>query len=421
MAIIKSPGEIVAPYTERLRELKYISPSGQRFYLAFDEVSEESGKKAPVSEFPDQNQGVVQDLGEQTLVYQITCYIHGNDYDLESDRFRKALTEKGPGILQHPRYGTFKALPTSRKVIERFVDGAGEAVFDITFIKVEDVPITRYTTASMGQLVIANVDLAQVATLATLADTVITDARKLAALVNNVRNGIALAGHFLRGISGMAAAVQSQINKTINGIISEVETLAATPQDLMESMISLYRLPGRTITSVKEKVEAYINIFTTIAADFVTVTEEYGELIGQIFTAQSNGVAIATAEAVTAGTIKTTAEAAAIIASLSALKSDIDDTTQDMEDAGDFSADYEMQAAVKLAVSNALRYVIDQALSLPVEQRFTLERDVPPNVLLWELDGDVSRLEEFIDYNDLQSDEIFTIPRGREVKWYAEV
>ncbi len=78
-----------------------------------------------------------------------------------------------------------------------------------------------------------------------------------------------------------------------------------------------------------------------------------------------------------------------------------------------------MQRNVNLAISSALNGLIDQALNLPTERVIILDREMTPLDLVWELYGDIERLEEFIEYNNLCGDEILWLTRGREVRWYV--
>ena len=90
-------------YKDRIKEMIYTSSEGNQFTLKYSELSRTGGRKAPITEFPGQDQGAVQDLGATTPTFPINCFIDGENYDQTADAFWLALHESGPGVLSHPR------------------------------------------------------------------------------------------------------------------------------------------------------------------------------------------------------------------------------------------------------------------------------------------------------------------------------
>ncbi len=407
-------------YTERLRELKYTSPSGKKFTLLFDELSRTGGKKAPVSEFPGQNQGAVQDLGELTGTFPITCYIAGLDYDTEADRFWNALAESGAGKLDHPRWGTINVLPSTREQSEQFVDGAGRAVFTITFIRTDDT-VFDYPKSSIvaDDQITADADAAADGITSALEGETITDVREKAGLKENVLSTLATVTGIIGTVTAFSDDLRETVDGTVNEITREIDTLIASPALLMESLLKLYRIPARIVTDVTEKVKAYKTIYTGLATGFVETTKEYGEMFGIIASAQLQGIAIASAESTLTGRIPTRTQAGEVVDGLTGLYSDVVATIEEIETAGDFTVDYETTRLTLQTVFRSVGNLIDRALSLPTERILTLDRNITPIQLAWELYGDLERLDELIEYNNLQGENILLIPRETEVRWYA--
>jgi prophage DNA circulation protein len=122
-------------YIDRIERLTYQSPKRKTFDLEFDDLARNIQRKTAINEFPYQNIANVQDLGMGNLKIPIRCYISGNDYDLEADRFFKALNEQGSGILDHPRWGSIDVIPINITQSESFIDGLGRAIFEIEFVE----------------------------------------------------------------------------------------------------------------------------------------------------------------------------------------------------------------------------------------------------------------------------------------------
>ncbi|MDC7218647.1 MAG: DNA circularization N-terminal domain-containing protein [Spirochaetales bacterium] len=407
-------------YRDRLREMTYVSPSGKSYTLEFDALSRTGGKKAPVSEYPGQDQGGVQDLGNTTPTFPVTCYITGSDYDQTADSFWDALHETGPGKLYHPRWGNINVLPIPNTQEEQFVEGCGRAVFDITFIKTNDLSF-EYPIVSTDKaaLVSTNVETAA-ETISAGVPEEITDTATLAGGASAVLDALDSISEGFDTITDLTDDVTSEISQSITDIENTIDDLISSPADLMTAVLELYRLPATVVTDIKTKIEGYSEIYENIIEGFVEATGEYGEMFGLISVAMVSGLGAAAAEATTEGDTTTRDEAAEVVETLSDLYTDIKDSIQDLEEAGSFSTDYETLLATEAALSTAIEALIDSALNLPAERSMTLDRSVDPITLCYEIFGTTDDLETWMEFNDFQGNEILLIPRGREVRWYVE-
>lgn len=406
-------------YTDRLQNLVYTSPSGKSFTLRYTEVSRERGKKAPVSEFPNQDQGAVQDLGQTTPRYPVVCFIDGEDYDLQADRFWTALNEPGPGQLQHPRYGTIAVLPVTISQTESLINGAGRASFEIEFVRSDEIALEYPRTGAQSAASVgAAVDDAGESIEETLTDVEVEEPGALAALKEKTLAGLSATRNAFNKITGVTEAVRTSISSTIQTITNEIDTLIAAPVNLTASLLSLYRLPADTVTDVRAKIDGYATLIDTVATAAVNTTTRYGVLFGLIGAADVNAATIASAEASTSGTFTTRADAMEAALSLRAIA---DSQSAAMESIGDF--DYESYLATRRALTLALNALIANTLTLPAERIYTTPRDMTPLELVFELygvDGDADVLiDRIIDYNDLTGDSILLIPAGTEVRWYV--
>ncbi len=400
--------------------MRYTSPSGQEFTLLFDALTRTGGKKAPVSEFPGQDQGAVQDLGELTIVFPVTCYISGPEYDLESDRFWNALAESGEATLDHPRWGILTVLPSTRKQTEEFVNGAMRAVFTIDFIRTDQTQFEfPKVTGVADDQIISDTNEAAVAIADTLEGAETENPREKAGIKDRITGALSMVSGAINKVTGLTDTARSQITGAINEVTREIDTLVASPALLLEAMTSLYRLPAREEIDIDAKIRAYREIYTSLVDGIVNTTIQYGEIFGLVTTGQIGAVAIAAAEATTAGDIETREQAGQIIDDLSSLYADITGSIEDVESAGSFSAGYDAQAAVDQAVSRALGNLVDRAFSLPTERILTLDKDVTSIQLAYELYGDLNNIDRLINFNNFQDTYLLLLQRGTEVRWYV--
>lgn len=405
-------------YKDRLRAMEYTSPSGATFTLRYTEVSREVGKKAPVSELPLQDQGAVQDLGQTTPRFPVTCWVDGENYDQVADRLWQALNESGSGRLDHPRYGTIAVLPVSVTSAESFIDGAGRATFEIDFVKTSDESFEYPRSSRLAkEQVRFDTESAAAAVIAPLEGVEVEGPGRLAALKDQALAGVDAVTDAFDSVREISDDVRTQINSQVREITDTIDDLVEAPEKLAASFLSLYRLPADVIADVGAKIDGYAAMFTTIADAAVDTTERYGEIFGLTGSAQAQGVAIAAAESTADGTAETREDAAAAVEALRGLADSTFDTVEALG-----VEDYESVAATRKAVTTALNALIESSLDLPMVRVRKLDQDITPIELAYELYGVDADLEMMLDriigYNSLTGSEIIMIPAGKEVRWY---
>lgn len=402
-------------WTDRLRPMEYRSPSGATFSLLFDEVARTGGKKAPVTEYPLQDQAGVQDLGNLTPRYQVVCYISGPDYDTESDRFWDSLDETGIGRLTHPRWGVIEVVPLSKEQREGFVEGASRAVFNIGFIRASErafaAPRVLTSTDDRISALAAAADEQNVATLDGV-DT--TDPRQQAAISDAVTESVALAETQVQSFV-TDQDILSAFSGAVSDITRNIDTLMETPLDLAERIAALYQIPPRSVISILAKINGYTTIFNGFRSTFLNIAATYGEFAEKIAALFMRTTLTSVANATTTGTIPTRSDAQRVVDALSSLRASVIADIETIESAPDYTGERLSEQALSRAIEN----IIDRSLSLPTERVLILDRSVTPLTLAWELYGGIDRLDELIDYNGFGGNQLLILDHGTEVRWYV--
>lgn len=140
-------------WEDRIKDGVYQSPSGVRITFDFENVSRRTTKKAAIFEYPQRPGARVQDLEIGARYFPMRMYLHGSDYDIDSNRLYNALEEPGIGILEHPLYGTFNVFPTSLERIDGLKDAGGQAVFNVEFVENNLDPSPAATTDERSAIV----------------------------------------------------------------------------------------------------------------------------------------------------------------------------------------------------------------------------------------------------------------------------
>jgi prophage DNA circulation protein len=404
---------------DRLRTFRYLSPSGIEFTLEFDELTRTGGKKAPVAEYPSQDEGSVQDLGEITQTFPVTCYISGPDYDLTADRFNDALQEPGIGILKHPRWGDLPVIPESRSQTEQFVDGVGRAVFTIKFIHAKNNSFDFPSIRSAADLTTkAEAEDLNTAMVDNFAGDTISDSRLLSRLSTAMQQSLEGVQAAFSNLTNLVEGLKTSIDDTVSSIIRQLDDLVTAPADLLTALVELYTLPAELELSVEAKVDAYTALLTSISSIAAAQADKYAADLGMISACQTSVIVAAASSSTTEGAITTRGEAGRIIDKLNDLNDTYISSLEGFESTGDFIFPYNLNRQRELTLKSAITSLVDRALNLPMEKSVILDEDKTPILVCWEEYGGLDRLEEFIDFNNLVSDEILLIPAGREVIVY---
>ena len=401
------------PYLERLREAGYRSPSGAEFTFQFQELERSGSKKAPIHEFPQQDLPEVQDLGQAAVHFGIKAVFTGEDYDLTADDFWKALAEHGPATLKHPRWGDLRVLPVTFAQAEGFVDGMRQAIFTIDFVRLGDIgyPTTVVQAeseigAELEETGIEGIEVKPENALATAASK-----KSYTSFLTSFKSTMTAA------ISAIGD-VREGFERLVNDFENTLDTLILDPITLAQSFIALVRAPARALTSISAKLQGYATAITNLKNTTLGIGIYYSEAASRAM--QALGLMAGLAECTLTGTITTRTEAVQAIEIIQDSIIDALEAIEQIEAASDtYTTPSEVLAIIRVIIAQTISMLLERSFDLKIERQIILDSDRTPLDLVYELYGDLENLDDFIDYNRLNGDEIFMIPRGRGVIYYV--
>lgn len=400
-------------YLDRVRELKYTSPSGAEFTPYFDDVERESSKKAGIHEVPQSDFAVVQDNGNEAGRHKFTLYFTGPDYDQIADAFYDALGERGPGILSHPRWGDIRVLPLNRSQKEGFVNDMGAAIFSVEFVEAPVSPPLAITARSPAAIQSA-ADLAATASKAEAAAQMVADnATKAAQLKRTALAAVTKARDGLKAMSSALETVRREVQGVGDSIERGIDDLLADPVELAEQTMRLLRLPAREVLSIKAKVDGYALLISE-AVPYLTEDTAQGEAAAVVL--NLFGLSLAVAESTTLGTPASREEAIAVRSAMNSAMLQAEAGIQAAESCG-YVTSPETLAQLAALRTNASAYLLEAAFTLPTLRRYVTETEETAITLAHRLLGDPERMDEIIDLNGFGGTPL--IPIGREVRYYA--
>jgi len=433
-------------YLDRIERLTYQSPKRKTFDLEFDDLARNIQRKTAINEFPYQNKANVQDLGMGNLKIPIRCYISGTDYDLEADRFFKALNEQGYGVLDHPRWGSIDVIPINITQSESFIDGLGRAIFEIEFI--EYYPdATNFPEKEYGQYKdIVNAIIGFIDNVFQLIDSIITVETQLRRVA---RTGRRIVGSIISETKRIETRFKSISDRwkedTRNNFVESTFNPLAKfsingreKQDLFNKNLRIFQeyIKDNPDIAINEAVKQLNNLSRTEQAENLPVSQtakSYSDIIDFIdskfndsnmndFEANINGynaicLTLAMSEKLINANYTTRNDSIQAIDTLQQYREKLK-LIYDKVVLKNGNLDYDILLQTYNSISLSQRQILNQSLQLPTEKSIILEKDTTPIEFVFSLTNNIDRLDELMSYNNFQGKNILVIPKGTSVRYY---
>ena len=442
-ALANSFGGESQSWEDRIREAAYTPSSGTRVRFDFEDVSREIPLRGTVWEFPDVNDAYVQQTGNGARRYPMRCFFSGRDHDLLATAFESALLEHGPGRLEHPLYPPVTVVPfgdiTRRDDLKT---AANQTVIEVTFWTTIGAvyPSSRADPQNEIAAGLVGFDLA--------AAEQFQASMRLASEVDKAEAKAGIRGMLkeisdsLQGVSDSVESVNAEFRELQSTVNYGLDVLIGQPLQLAQQISNLIKAPGRALTGIQSRLDAYEDLFDKIfgsAAGNPGTTLESGtsiplrtRKIANDFHASDLAALNAVGGAVTAVTnhaFLTKPEVLLAAERILALFTRVGDwrdagyaALRDIPEGGYFKVDtgdsyQRMQRLVALTTG----FLVQLSFQAVPERRIAIDRPRTIIDLAAELYGSVDdKLDLLISSNDLVGDEILELRRGRVIRYYPE-
>jgi prophage DNA circulation protein len=394
------------------------------FGLDIKTLKMSGGKKGGVNEIPQTDSGTPQDIGNRSRSREIELFFIGDDYKERRDAFLTALDEKGPGDLVLPTE-TFilKAFPIAWTSVENINERGGEVRFNVTFNEVVDEESPRNVPSDEEQID-SSLDDSE--------DNVNLD------MFNNVDYDLPFSfQQAQKDYQRYSNLVDDQIKKIVdNELLAEFEALQriidSSVSDLIRtdvlalsaSYTRLTRFPGKIIDKFSNVKEAYSIFIDGLFASFDnTLSNDVKKNQAAQIEAFSTGAFIGLVESGNNASYTTRDEVNQAIDDLKDISESIQTQLGAFEDLFDDQLSknqYRQSENTGLARANLLAQILSslnrRAFELSNEKTVILS--IPKSLLMlsWELLGDIERIDELIELNEIIDPTL--IPAGTRLKYY---
>lgn len=402
------------PWTDRLRDAAYTSPSGVRLTFDYEATSETFEQLGGAFNFPDAKGTYVQPLGASGRRYPLRLILWGAEYDTAAAAWMDALQEAGVGTLEHPAYGRKTVVPTGSVTRrDEFVRGAGQAVIEVSFF--ETTGLVYPTQQTMGNLseALGQAGDAQAENLA--ASGVLDSVSDQVDFQSRFNAALKAASATLRPIANTVAsaerqfiAVESSINRGIDVLIRDPLTMAYQVQQLLQA-------PARAAQEIGDRLSAYRNLAGSFLGE--TPTRKTALYNSDMWITGTVSASILAADNTTfTRRPDTIAAAEQILETAEAVAAWRDDNFAALGVVDEGGVWQSLQELVAVAAGE----LVSLSFGLASERTITLTSDRTIIDLAYELYGSVDdKLDALINDNNLSGDEIIELKRGRQVTYYV--
>lgn len=412
-------------WVDNLKTCTYTAPSGSVFTLQYEDLSLSARKKTTVFEFAGSNNVHVQDNGVGVVSYPMVVYFSGETHDTEANEFFTALSETGAGQLQHPLYGLVTVVPTGDiKRSDKVKTEANQSAYEVKFV--ESNP-NLYPSAQVNQksnaLSASSQFDADIATEFSDAVSIETESERQG-LIEEFTDYL---GSFKEDLDSLAqdqTEVQSDIDDIFESINGGINILVQQPLTLAFQTVQMIKSVTVSTDLISDRLDAYSSLLDDLISTDNTVSTTYDSsdintLATQDLYAASSVSAMN--DCVTNTTFNTRDEALEAAETVTDYFYDYmtwKERNYSSVGAVDTGSSYQ-QLQNQTAITASL--IIDLSLSLKSQRSFILDRDMALIDFTYQYWGttDNTAIEEAIKLNGFDNSEIFTIPRGRLVKYYS--
>jgi prophage DNA circulation protein len=364
------------------------------------EAETESGRRTQIYEFPQKDVPYVEDLGRKARNYVITAFVCGTslnpDYMDQRDNLIGVLEQEGPGVLVHPYLGELTLQVLTFRVRETKDDG-GMASFSITFAETGAI---LYPTTSNNAAADVSSNAGNLAAL--LVNGMTGFSASAANLAQNAANDINNAVNMIRSVTTPFMRViknADQINRSLNGIMTNVSVLIKTPGNLADSFMNVISSFQNTIDTMLafNAVNAVVNSFQSIYSGRTYENSATGvqQKANDTLMVQMLVLSGASTAALIATQIQyTTVEQADEIAS--AVDAMIDFVIYSVTDDNIYQAVIDLKVALHQAVPS-------NSAVLKTIQSYQVKNSIPALVLCYQIYGSLDNFDDLINRNDISN------------------
>lgn len=406
--------------------MRYRKASFRGVEFKVSERSWSSGRRNQVHEYPDKDTPYTEDLGKKAINYPVTAFVIGDDYQARRDALRKACTEKGPGELVHPDYGSVMVLCDSITIRES-LNSQRMATIDLTFIEAGEQAIPETKVDLSGSVMSSASDMMAAAKNSFVSGFSLSEGiAELTSLVGGIADisisAIDSIGSGLEYAQGLTSGMTGAMNKLVDAATSAAELKKSaerflnTPAELASRIDTVFSVISSMAGNKPEAFATVRNLTSksNASANASTANEDArAEKLAMQHIEQLTKQVIVSkeAEVITRIEFSNAEEATSILDSFIA-------DAEEVELFEPIEPDNDLMQSLRTVREYVVEYIREIILELPRVRTIVLPEKMPSLVLAYDLYEDVSRADEIVNRNKIPYPAF--VPSGKDLKVLSE-
>jgi hypothetical protein len=421
---------------ERLNEASITTPDNINYVFKYEDVSKIVKFKTSKFTFGDKEGSLVQNFGLGEVGLPLQIIFTGPDHDTISNNFEDSLRVAGSSFLTHPVYGTKNIVIEGYTRVDNVKTAWNQTLFDaiMTETIIPAAPVSTEETRT--NIVKASSDFIEASS--TVFEPNFENTANKESSKNRILSGInELINIFTPLIEG-TKSISDAYNEAASFIIANIDDLLNDPAILAGAVQSLIRIPSRALSNVNDRVTAFLNA----AQSFQVVVEGFlADKFNQRLEIQlfSSSLLTSGAEAALFAnndfiTKKETIETAVKILDNYFILQQYLDTEEQNSIVDNMNIRYVVDPIIADGIKNITSLTAGQlvqlSFSLKQERVIFLQNEETLIPLVHKLYGgkiddnlddniEISKIDFFIQTNNLEPGEIVIMDAGREIKYYV--
>lgn len=414
-------------------DLILISPEGTEYRPVYlDQDGFQLQKRLGMFDFPLVRGTVVQDLDTSSLWISMRFFFEGKNNDVNARAFLSSCKERGPWSVNHPVHGEYE-LQLVSVVLVNSNDGLTE--LSTEWIEPLD-PEYLLTARELAGIVDSQISDLNTGALSQFVDDIQQTTATLKHIVETTTEGIQnVVDYTLYPLFGVVDAVDDAMTTIAVGIQDSLSAVLLPLAELGGQIQNLIEIPALAMRDLSTRMDSYESLTTGLnellpgeSATPLPYTAQSQTKINNIATTElglTSAVCAFARIAITADlysreqAIDTAEKIAEQFSDMVAI---LEEKQADFEtlhiDKQYFSQSSTFNDCIKL-ISYTQQYLLRKSFDLKIKQIITLDRPSFPVDLAAEYYGDFEEINFFSDTNELEGNEIFLLPAGREIVIYV--
>lgn len=427
-----------------LRTLPFIfliSPLGTAIMAKWADDERGYEKSVQRDKYPLIHGETAIDFGGGADAYDMTLLFDGADCDLLAAQFYEAAKEFGPWMVTHPVHGIVQLQLLSLRERVTPISSGGRFEIETHWMEPLD-PLTMMTMRQLTGAIDAQLAALSASSAAAFAagsvvagfgsvGSVVAVANVASAIASAVASKIyyaATVGASIAIAKDQGESAQQDLDNALAAAMGGISGF--DPSAIAVALFGVFQGPALACSDATTAIRLIGSAVTDLAEALPIATERNDINRAQTTEVSMEAAFAAACLSTTLGNLQTRTQAIEAARALVQILRDITDALDDTytsfassirPDRRYYAQTDTYEAALNLAAS-CVEYLIRQSFDLRIEKRFTLDREKTPIQICCEefgLKGE-ENLDSFIEWNELEGDDVMILGISREVVVYVE-